>query len=152
MSAIAGVFSDFKLIKTRSCVQIVVEVPIEKADEALGALGGLPQASKERWVGIAPLTADPHKAAPLPPAQADPWDEGEQRYFHDLPVAQQAGIKCADADFQKWLGAEDAPGAASLVRQHCQITSRTELSTDGKALARWKHLLGAYEDQRLGRR
>jgi hypothetical protein len=42
-AATQGTFSDFRLIKGRKVCQIVIEVPIEQADQALAALGGLPQ-------------------------------------------------------------------------------------------------------------
>ena len=51
--AVLGTFADCKILKTRSVLQIIVEIPIEQADEALKALGGIPQPSEERWCGIA---------------------------------------------------------------------------------------------------
>ena len=33
--AILGSYADFKLVKTRSVVQVVIEVPLERAHEAL---------------------------------------------------------------------------------------------------------------------
>jgi hypothetical protein len=52
-AAIKGCFSDFKLIRTRSVCQIVIEVPLEQADAALAALGGLPRPEQERWIALA---------------------------------------------------------------------------------------------------
>lgn len=174
MSAIAGTFADFKLIKTRSCAQIVIEVPIEQADAALKALGGLPRPAKERWVGIAPLEAAPSvqdEEEGLPPhirrMFGDDYvatSEPPRRQFHDLSATAQAGIKCADADFQRWLtetkvmprGQEgqpfDAQSAADWVRRYCGIKSRSELDSNPRAAQAWKRLLGTYEDARLGRR
>ena len=43
MAAIKATFSDFKLIKTRKVAQLVMEIPVEQADAALKALGGLHQ-------------------------------------------------------------------------------------------------------------
>ena len=53
-----GTFADFKLIKSRSTAQLVIEIPIEAADAALLALGGVPLPGKECWVAIARLNLD----------------------------------------------------------------------------------------------
>src|SRR3954471_1246437 len=50
-----GTFADFRLIKGRKVAQLVFEVPIEQADQALAALGGLPQPATEAWVALARL-------------------------------------------------------------------------------------------------
>ena len=54
MPAIRATYSDVKLVKTRKVFQLIFEVPIEDADNALRVLGGLPRPAAERWVGIAP--------------------------------------------------------------------------------------------------
>jgi hypothetical protein len=51
----SATYADWKLIKTRRCVQIVLEVPLEAANEAYEALGGMPSAATERWVAVARL-------------------------------------------------------------------------------------------------
>jgi hypothetical protein len=42
-AAIQASFADFRLIKGRKQAQIILEIPIEGADAALAALGGIPQ-------------------------------------------------------------------------------------------------------------
>lgn len=59
MTPICATFSDFRLVKGRKVCQLVCEVPLEQADAALAALGGLPNPHAERWVGIVPLKAQP---------------------------------------------------------------------------------------------
>ena len=73
MTPICATFSDFRLVKGRKVCQLVCEVPLEQADAALAALGGLPNPHAERWVGIVPLKAQPQGqdnsrvgAVPLP--------------------------------------------------------------------------------------
>jgi len=78
-----AVYAEWKVIKTRSAVQLVFEIPIEKADEAYQVLGGMPIAANEQWCAIARLDYSristpsgsgaqpvPDKA-PQPPARAD---------------------------------------------------------------------------------
>lgn len=51
--AFSATYSDWKLIRTRKVVQIVLEVPIEAADHAYKVLGGMPNPASEIWVGVA---------------------------------------------------------------------------------------------------
>jgi hypothetical protein len=86
--AFKATYSDWKLIKTRGVVQVVMEVPLSEADAAYQILGGMPDFSSERWFGIAPLKnppaekesskapAEPQSATDKPPAAAkrrQPW-------------------------------------------------------------------------------
>jgi hypothetical protein len=49
---ISGTYSDFKLVKTRGVVQVIVEFPIEEANQVLESLEGLPMPGLERYVSI----------------------------------------------------------------------------------------------------
>lgn len=158
MSAVAGVFTAFTTVNSRSVARIVVEVPIEQADAALAALGGFPKPAESRWVGIAPLVAEPAATVPAP-AQEPPAAEKVTR-LHDrqpwsaLSRAQQSGIRCGDPDFQAFIRDryptwEDCDGprrAADVVRHLCNVISRAEL--DGSAIAgeRWDRLDAEYRD------
>ena len=54
-AAFQATFSDWKLIKTRKVVQVVLEIPLEGADVAYQALGGMPDPAKEIWVASTSL-------------------------------------------------------------------------------------------------
>lgn len=54
-AAFTASYSDWKLIKTRGVVQIVLEVPLKAADHAYNVLGGMPDFGNERWVAVAQL-------------------------------------------------------------------------------------------------
>lgn len=133
MTAILATFADFKLVKSRAVAQLVFEVPVEQADAALTALGGLPRADLERWAGIAPLkvpaereqaatvaSADAESAKGSPrsadraiaeaslPARAEGGDKaGHKRAFNELPRSQQAALKIDDQNFRRWLATGD---------------------------------------------
>jgi hypothetical protein len=78
--------------------------------------------------------------------------------WNDLTVVQQAGIRCADKDFHKFLAdnfpkifnaaledgksVEDA--AALLLRTRCGIHSRKELATNAEAREKFKKLDDAF--------
>ena len=132
-AAIKATFADFKLIKGRKCAQLVFEVPLEGADAALSALGGLPRPDAEKWFAIARL--DP-KAATPDPAEL----EKVRRPFETLPAPQQAALRSNDPNFQKFIRAVDADDAAGLIRNHCGIKSRSELATNDNAAKTWRAL------------
>lgn len=54
-AAFSATYSDLKLIKTRSVVQFVFEVPLEAAGHAMNVLGGMPSPMAETWFAIARL-------------------------------------------------------------------------------------------------
>jgi hypothetical protein len=49
---ISGTYSDFKLVKTRGVVQVIVEFPIEEANQVLESLDGLPMPGQEAHVSL----------------------------------------------------------------------------------------------------
>lgn len=131
--AFDGTFADFKLIKTRSVVQIVIEMPIEKAQAVVAAFG-LPTPGEEIPVGVARLLPNPVIEHDMKPA----------RRFGEMPRAQQAGIRCSEPAFWRFLADTtgepicDADEAATAVREICKVRSRAEL--DGRASADWDDL------------
>jgi hypothetical protein len=137
-AAIRGTFSDFRLIKGRKCAQIICEIPIEEADAALSVLGGIPQPASERWIALAPLNITSIK-----PAQ-------EKRRYENLKSAMQAGIRCTEPAFWRYLNeAHDCairaePDAADYVRWYCGVPSRSNLNLDPKAAAKWQELDARY--------
>ena len=139
MSALAatkGTFADFRLVKTRKVCQIFLEIPIEAADAALAALGGLPRSDQETWVAIARL--DLSKAP-------DESTAKEHRIFCDLPGPTQAAIKCKDPLFRKFMNASDVDECALLVRKYCLVTSRSDIIIGSSHGDLWIDLLREFE-------
>jgi hypothetical protein len=142
-AVIQGSFADFKLVKTRKTAQIIVEVPIEQADQALAALGGLPQPATEAWVAIARL--NDHVPEPNPDKEKQRWE--------DLNLAMQAGIRCNEVAFRKFLTetetsafeARSVHDAEMMVRERCEVDSRKELNLDPGAARRWQQLDRSYQ-------
>lgn len=97
-------------------------------------------------------------SAPVPPRPKR--SEYDRRPFHTLSRAQQAGIKCSDAEFQGWLLDLDTPHAligplldgpsaelaAAIVRHHCRVKTRGFFDTDANAGARWDAFLARYDE------
>lgn len=148
-AAFQATFSDFKLIRGRKVAQVVLEVPMEKADEALSALGGLPRPDAERWVAVARLVPGAEKAVGGQTAEPLPTEPKERKPFDSLPYAQQSALKCSDEAFQRFLvemheAEPGEEGAADAVRAYCGVASRSEIKANTQAAGAWRDLLGRY--------
>lgn len=69
--AVEGSYSEFQPIKTRGVIKLVVEIPIEKGDEAVRLLG-IPQPGNEKRCAVILLNAKPETRkgpAALPPVK-----------------------------------------------------------------------------------
>lgn len=161
MSAVRGTFADFKTVKTRGQCQAIIEFPIEDADHVLAVLGGIPQPSKEQWVGVAPISgvAESEDDAPDEPVKG-----GER--------ARRAGILCNDPAFQGWIYASYINArqqlstipiqtewpldvnrdeyVAEILRQECNVESRAELDHNLSAGRIFDGIVDAYYDSQRG--
>jgi hypothetical protein len=136
--ALKATYADLKTVKTRSTVQIILEMPIEALPEVVSLLGA-PVPGNEVWVAIARLRSGTEDVAE-PPARKG-------------TLAQQAGILCADKAFWKFLNAKGGmsdedisttEAAAKMLRWICQIDSRTALDQDSIAATRFHDLRADY--------
>lgn len=85
---------------------------------------------------------EPPKPAPKPaPAK-------ERQRFADLPLSQQAALRCNDMKFRKWLGVATEIDAARKVRVQCEVQTRAEFDKDGEAATRWHLLEAAFQAYR----
>lgn len=149
-AAFRATYADWKLIKTRQCVQVVFEIPLSDSDVAYASLGGMPDPAKERWFGIARLTqakeVSNQAATPSHPMEPRTPPSGARK-----SPSQMAGILCEDARFRTYLREHDmltdntAEAAAVAVRLICGVRSRSEFDKDEEAKARWDALYGRYQ-------
>src|SRR4051812_7824397 len=93
-AALRACFSDFRLIKGRKQAQLVLEIPIEEADNALAVLGGIPQPQSDCWVAVARLNGV---------AKPEPKPDKEKQRWDDLKLSMQAGIRCNEPAFQRFM-------------------------------------------------
>lgn len=168
-AAFKASFADFRLIKGRKVAQVIVEVPLEEADNALAALGGLPRPDVDRWVAVARLNGSPSpasipeparisgaageaEAAPRIATQSASAGGGEQKQKRERTLAQRAGILCGSKLFWAWINAKpattfivtDANDAAEWLRAHTGVDSRREYDTDDEAGSRFLSLETQY--------
>lgn len=155
-AAFQASYADFKLIKGRKCAQIILEVAIEAADAALEALGGVPQPHRETWVGVARIDAQPSIVRQQLEASVALIEkpEKERRSWSALSYAEQAGIRCNEPDFWRFLNGSfleirppvtDAHGAAAAIRIYCDVKSRADIRPNTSAASIWEQLDSDYE-------
>jgi hypothetical protein len=153
--AFRATYADWKLIKTRGVVQVVMEVPLSDADAAYGVLGGMPNPANETWFGIAPISIPVQKEARAKPRQKDsspsPHPGGARRSWQDIPPPQQAGIRCEEPVFEAFLKEqypedwrEAGNNAAECVRLICAVESRSQLA-EGVFRVIWHQLDTEYQ-------
>lgn len=149
-AAFKACYSDWKLIKTRGVVQVVMEIPLAEADAAYNVLGGMPDPGSENWFAVAALNPLAGKEIQVTPAPQKLLPEspsaGGRRNWSDLQPAAQAGIRCGEPSFRAFLNesrayaVSDATEAAEAVREICNVGSRVELGTNQKARVIWHQL------------
>jgi hypothetical protein len=131
-AAIQGSYADLKTVKSRKVIQIIVEIPTEAGDAFVAAFG-MPNPAAEIPVALARLQSGPEQAK-------------ERRKFEDLPLAQQAGIRCSDPVFQQFaVEMLEAPGkselwAAESVRKWCGVLTRAELEKSESSTNAWRRI------------
>lgn len=156
-AAFQATYSDWKLIRSRKVVQIVLEVPVERAGHAYDVLGGMPNPAAETWCAVARLDAQrptedttaaatAHAQQPAPKAQPTPSPARALRNH-----AQQAGIMCSRPTFWKFAQERghpevvDSETAADYVRMYCGVNSRSEIKNGTRAEQRWFLMVSAFD-------
>jgi hypothetical protein len=151
----AATYSDWKLIRTRKVVQIVFEVPVEKADDAYSVLGGMPNSGEEIWCAIARLKesavlADAAGAAPSPSSSAPAATPFRNH------LTRRAGILCNDPMFHRYLEhmqdelglaarhSYDKEHATNYLRSYCKVESRKDILPGTEAATRLDLLESAF--------
>jgi hypothetical protein len=159
-------YADFKLIRTRSVVQIVLEVPIEGANHVLSVLGGMPTPANEAWVAVARLrgadTAASRKEE-TDTLESNPATEGPAPSLQtpvagpDKRLARLAGMLCNDPKFWKFCREDgcivhNKEQAAEHVRAVCEVQSRSEIRPGTVAEQRFNLILSAFQAWDIGPR
>lgn len=144
--AIAGTYSDLKFIRTRKVCQVVVEIPIEQADNFVRAFG-TPNPHQEVWVALARLQAEPSILGDAPTTvnlpSAHPKSDGERAVI-------RAVMLCKDPEFQSWHD-RSPPATESQCRAYilamCDIQSRSELKDNVDARMKLYRLITRFESE-----
>lgn len=158
LATFSATYSDWKLIRTRKTVQIVLELPVEKSNEAYAALGGMPDAGEEVWVAVARIDPTKIKSGDSAPDRETDGQLGRSAVSRshkpvaaDKRLAQRAGILCGDLPFHAFLNDATKSGcigsaedAAAMVRRICGVESRADIRPDTEAGRKFERLEGNF--------
>ena len=116
------------------------------------APGGLPDAMMKaapgtRYTAVFVEVNDQEEPVKHAPAAS----KKPRRPFHELPLSQQAALRCQDERFcqflvkqHNWTSELDEGGSAGFIYDWCTINSRADLDTDDQAAADWLRLNAEY--------
>ena len=134
-----GTYSDFKLVKTRNVIQMVIEFPQEQGQEFTQKFG-LPSFASEQYVAVAMLQEVPRV------------EQGQNK------IVQLAGVLCNNPEFGAFLkdkfqlnsiDVHDGESVASALRTICGMASRRELATNIEAQTVFMRLQSEYVQTRI---
>lgn len=128
MAAIAGQFVKFEAVPTRKVVRVVLEMPIEQANDVLGKLGGYPDAANAKWVGAALLV-----------------DEPAENTMKGGKLAQKAALLCQEGAFKRFSEQNGYADPVKLIYARCDVTSRAYLDHDDDAAKQFHELTLEYD-------
>lgn len=112
-----------RTVASRAVIQIVLEVDISREHD-------VPKVCPhDGWVAIARLDRPKGQMQAKPPNK-----------WVSLSATKQAGIRCADAVFHKFVGVRSEEEAVKFVRHHCGVASRAELDSNIQASTKWRDL------------
>jgi hypothetical protein len=153
--AFGAVYADWKVLKTRSVVQVVLELPIKDSDEAYRILGGMPTFDGQpRYFAVARLDMDKVREGVASKAADQPTEQGGDACRHTgiteqaqespspthIDLVKRAVVLSNDPDFRMFLKANynfplaknDKEGADQL-RFMCAVESRKDIKPGSKA-------------------
>ena len=132
--AIKGTYADFKTVKSRSVVQMVIEIPIEQSTELVSKFG-IPIPSEEVWVAVARLQTNPVRVLTNP----------------EKNLVQNVVLLCRDNEFGFFLKTKgmdldpnDAESVGNALKRYLEIQSRKEIATNSKVRKLWYALYEEY--------
>jgi hypothetical protein len=150
-------YTEWRMVKTRSSLQLIFEVPLERQEQVMRALG-VPLPNVSTPVAIARLVPAAERSNVVQIEDHRPVDDlDDELHKPPRPLSQIAGMFCNNVLFQKFIE-EESDGwdhrpttdeAADWLRHACGIKSRAELNTNEAAAARFRMIRGQYEAWRL---
>ena len=154
-AAIQAQLVDVRNVSSHKCVRLEIHVPAEQAGLVMAAFGW-PTMADPVPVALARLVED---------ARVNPEHAKERRPFTELPLAQQAALRCQEPDFARFLQERQGPGGVSMldgsdttdwvashVRYLCDVKSRADIGKTLISKNLWTDLEAEYWAWQRGRR
>lgn len=140
----------YRSAASRGMFQIVLEVPEEQTPEVTTI------APRGSWVavaalapeGAAPATSGQEREVSAPPAPLQPSDKPVRRRWSDLPLSQQAAIRCGEKSFERFLAERFGVHGITpedFVRAYCKVNTRSDILQGSKAGDIWLRLDASFE-------
>ena len=123
-AVITGTYSDFKLIKTRQVAQMIIEVPLEKAEHVINIFG-VPKPNEEKWVAVAHMRTEP-----------------VQTNARASKAIQQAWLR--DFRGMSEVNPADRSTIENAIRALIGVKSRADMRNNDEALKMWENLLDSF--------
>lgn len=143
-------FTNWRTVAGRKVLQLILEVPIEQSADVMNKLG-FPVPGESKWCAVALMEKKAPVAQRTEQQSSNLTGEGSnpsgRTKFKDLPLSQQAAIRCGDEDFQKYCGVIGAEAAAARVRNYCLVQSRKFLDEADRTVSRdhWRRMEEGYQ-------
>lgn len=133
-AAISGSLVNAKNVNVHKSVRLEIDVPAEYAAEIFKVFGW-PTMAAPVPVAIARLNGVPKEQPP----------QKQDRQWHEISPAEQAGMRCHEWEFRRFLKAKDLPvndekSAAHVIRTLCRVESRRDLNTNDIAARKWHEI------------
>lgn len=87
----------------------------------------------------------PVQTQPQNPPDKYAWAAKEARAWADLPFVTQAGIRCNEPEFHKYLLVADADEAAKLVQRRCGVDTRSKIIRGTPSGDAWRDIEAGYQ-------
>jgi hypothetical protein len=179
-------YANWRTVAGRKVLQLTFEVPIEQTADVMNKLG-VPMPGESKWCAIALLVnngsanendAGQHRNVPKSsgPSEALDGHHGpipsrtpasiavvgisethDRRKFSELPLPQQAGIRCQDKDFH-WFLMDEYPTIAArstepkgIVCELCGVDTRSGLVHGEASGDMWRSIEARYQSWRTDR-
>lgn len=156
-------FVSFRSIQGRKVLQLVLETDITNTVEVMTKLGA-PNHGESVSVAVALLNKELAQEQTSPAVVSNSGANGKhegldnapatKRKFSELPLSQQAGIRCAEPQFWRYLGVGSEASAKAQVRIRCGVESRSQLDSEQRPARTWGDIEDGYQkfltDQRYG--
>jgi hypothetical protein len=147
-AVIAGSLVNAVNIASHKSVRLHIDVPAELGQRIVEAFGWPTQAAP-----VAVAVARIVEGAKLPKPSTEPLKavERPRKTWAELTPAQQAGIRCGEEEFVRYLtskfpnGMRELLTAEGFVRHYCGVDSRSLIHKGTEAEQRWNVLESAYQ-------
>ena len=148
-SVIKATFTEWRMVKTRKVLQLVLEVPLEEQGEVLSRLGQ-PMPDREKWVAVA-LLDELVAAETKQQEKTEARSRASKEHYANSSAMEQARTRAVllakDPQFQMWSGYRSEDAAAAFIRRACHCDeSRREIATDPEAYEEFLRLERQYAE------